>query len=295
MRTIRKLTLLSVALLLTVFMSVQVFAATIYQQDGYSYTDMEEANLISLCGWDNRSTDLVVPDSIGRYYFGEIANYGLQENTGFTSLDMTQATNLRRIGLYAFYCCEGISGEVIVPFRVKEIGMSAFERCSGIESLKLYASVKTIPTQMCYSCSALSKLELPSNLERIENLAFANCGSLTKVTIPRTVSYISPSAFSNDTKLSLRVYNNSYAMQYAIDHGFDYDVIDPLKGDFDGDGFVTVNDATYIQMNDVGMSLSFTVDKHALKRGEVTGDGEVDVRDATMIQMKLANMISSFD
>lgn len=61
----------------------------------------------------------------------------------------------------------------------------------------------------------------------------------------------------------------------------------PLLGDVDGDGEVSVIDATYIQRSLAGITIPFEIDKAI---GDVDGDGDVTITDATYIQRFLANL-----
>ena len=64
--------------------------------------------------------------------------------------------------------------------------------------------------------------------------------------------------------------------------------IDNILGDVDGDGFVTVADAAYIQRMTADMDIPFYVEKDIC---DVDGDGEVTLLDATYIQSWLAEII----
>ena len=233
-----------------------------------------------------------VPRTLSDSLVVSMGDHCFMNNTEVTSV--VTSPPLWTIGEYSFIDCTSLES-IFLNYALKTIEAGAFSGTSALKDVNLQDTVVTEIKANTFLNSGIEDIELPETCTKIGHNAFAQCLSLGRIKIPATVTEIADTAFKGSENAVIECYNNSYAMRYAIDHGIDYDVIDPLKGDFDGDGFVTVNDATYIQMNDVGMSLSFTVDKHALKRGEVTGDGEVDVRDATMIQMKLANMISSFD
>ena len=60
-------------------------AETIYIYKGYSY-HMLDNNNIALCGWDNSSPDLVIPDELDGSIFTEVSNFALRDNTEITSL-----------------------------------------------------------------------------------------------------------------------------------------------------------------------------------------------------------------
>ena len=60
-----------------------------------------------------------------------------------------------------------------------------------------------------------------------------------------------------------------------------------LYGDTDGDGNVTILDATAIQRHLAAIDI---LDEAALERGMVTGGSELTILDATAIQRKLASL-----
>ena len=280
----KKIKILSVIISVLMLLSVCVFsgyADTIYQQDGYSYTDYGY-NTISICGWDNRTPELMIPNKIADFYVANISDYGLRGNQGITSLDMSETTNLRRIGLYAFADCSELSGEVVFPLRITEIGQSAFENCVSLESVVIYSNIETIKRQTFYNCSFLNKVELPSSVKTIEDLAFSNCNRLREVTIPSTVTEISKSAFRNDYNLIIKCETDSYAHQYAVDNSFPYILLDgPKTGDVNGDGMVDILDSTEIQKY-AAESTEFTPEQFEL--GDINKDGYCDVIDALLVQ-----------
>ena len=100
-----------------------VSAKTIYELYGYSYTILNNTSL-SLCGWDNSSPELIVPDAIMGRYFTEIESRAFQGNTEITSLDLTQTSRLNFIGFYTFEGCSNISSDLIIPETVTTIILS---------------------------------------------------------------------------------------------------------------------------------------------------------------------------
>ena len=99
---------------------------------------------------------------------------------------------------------------------------------------------------------------------------------------------ISPVAFSNDPNLILGVWYGSYAHQYAIDNNIRYTLLDGVKlGDVDGDGDITITDATAIQRYLAELE---TLDAIHLYAADANEDKEVDIADATAIQMAVAKI-----
>ena len=61
-----------------------------------------------------------------------------------------------------------------------------------------------------------------------------------------------------------------------------------LLGDADGDGEVTIVDATYIQRYVTKLTVPFT--EAQMLKGDIDGDGEVTVVDATFVQRYATRM-----
>lgn len=99
----------------------------------------------------------------------------------------------------------------------------------GVQSVVINNGVTGIGEWAFADCWGLTSVSLPDSLTSIGYCAFYNCDSLTRVTIPKSVTDISYTVFtheySNLSGLVLRVYDGSYAMQYAIDHWIEYEII----------------------------------------------------------------------
>ena len=61
-----------------------------------------------------------------------------------------------------------------------------------------------------------------------------------------------------------------------------------LPGDADGDGKVTISDATTVQKH---VAQIITLEGNLLKAADANGDGKVDISDATQIQKYIAQII----
>ena len=105
---------------------------------------------------------------------------------------------------------EYYTGDIVVPaavehdgksYTVTSIGLRAFVFCSGMTSIQLPSTIKTIEPGAFMNCRGLTYIELPKGLESIGNLAFVACENLETVTIPSTVQDIGYMAFSQNFKL----------------------------------------------------------------------------------------------
>lgn len=286
MKKIKK-TIISVILtaILLSLGALNVFADTVYVYNGYSFT-MLDNQYISICGWNNSSENFVVPAQLDGSYVKEIADLGLRGNEAITSVDFSSAIYMTRIGNLAFKGCSNVAGTVSVPARITDVGISAFQECSSIESFNYYAVCDTVPIQCCYMCSSLKNVVLSDNVTAVEKLAFANCDALESVRIPRSVTSINVSAFSNSSNAVLSVFYGTYAHQYAMDNNIAYVLLDGVKlGDADGDGVVTINDVTAIQQHVADMKYLEGIYLYA---ADVNRDGVTNISDATDLQRFLA-------
>lgn len=123
---------------------------------------------------------------------------------GFVSNDST-AVQVEPISKTEYY-----TGDIVVPatvehdgksYNVTAIGMHAFTFSSGMTSIELPSSIKTIEPGAFMNCYGLTSIDLPEGLESIGNLAFVACENLETVTIPSTVQDIGYMAFNMNSKL----------------------------------------------------------------------------------------------
>ena len=116
-----------------------------------------------------------------------------EECTGFTGLVLPES--LRIIGGGSgggcFAYCTGLTGELVIPDKVKEIGYGAFYDCNGLTGeLHLPDSLQSIGSGAFAYCSGLTgRLVFPDALETIGNEAFAGCSGFSDVELHHQVFY----------------------------------------------------------------------------------------------------------
>lgn len=285
MKRIKTICLSIISLILVVISCICVYAETIYEYYGYSYVIVDNKSL-SLVGWDYRTPELIIPDSINGRSVTSIVSGAFEGNNELTALDFSKTNSLNRIGAYAFQDCNGINQPLVLSESITEIENRAFQGCSSIPSVTINSTVTTIPNQCFNNCTSLVNAELPEGVERINAWAFANCTSLEYVNIPSTVSFISDYAFNGDSTLTLGVWYGTAGYDYAIVQNIPYVLLDGIKlGDVSGDGSVNINDVTTIQRYLAELE---TLEGIYLHAADANQDGTVDISDATIIQMYLA-------
>lgn len=204
----------------------------------------------------------------------------------------------------------------------KSISDSAFRDCSGLNSISIPESVISIGRQTFYNCTNLSSITIdkknpiydsrnncnaiiksanneliqgcyttviPDSVTSIGAEAFSNCTRLTDITIPDSVTSIGNFAFSGCENLTIYAPKGSYAETYAKENGFAFVAIDDTPsvtiGDIDGDGNITISDATAIQRY---LAEMITLSPDQLIAADTDGNGEVTINDATQLQKYLA-------
>ena len=104
----------------------------------------------------------------------------------------------------AFFNNNSLTGDLVIPNSVKEIGYQAFYGCTGFNgSLTLSSKLGKIGQYAFYGCTGFTgSLKLPSSLTEIGIGAFMNCKYFTSLELPNTLSVIPEEAFHNCTSLS---------------------------------------------------------------------------------------------
>ena len=111
---------------------------------------------------------------------------------------------ITKIPAYAFYKCKNLTGDLVIPNSVKEIGNSAFYNCTGFNgTLTLSNKLETIGRSAFLGCSEFKgSLILPNSLTTIGELAFQKCEGFTELTLPNALSVIPDQAFYGCKSLS---------------------------------------------------------------------------------------------
>ncbi len=106
------------------------------------------------------------------------------------------------------------------------IADSAFFYCTSLTSVTIPNSVTSIGKNAFEHCESLTSVSIGDSVTSIGYAAFAFCISLTSVTISETVTSIGDYAFE-DCSVTVKCYENSYAHTYAVNNGFEYELMTP--------------------------------------------------------------------
>ena len=97
----------------------------------------------------------------------------------------------------AFFKCKNLTGDLVIPNSVKEIGNSAFDSCTGFNgTLTLSNKLETIGRYAFNNCSGFTgSLILPNSLTTIGKTAFFGCKGFQDLTLSKALSVIPEEAF----------------------------------------------------------------------------------------------------
>ena len=100
------------------------------------------------------------------------------------------------IAQYAFYKCTGLTS-LVIPNTVRSVGDYSFYACSCLMSVSIPNSVTDIGRSAFLGCSRLTSVTIPNSVTNIGNSAFSGCSGLTSVTIPSSITSIDNAVFSD--------------------------------------------------------------------------------------------------
>ena len=107
-------------------------------------------------------------------------------------------------------------------FAVKNNQLVAYKGES--ENPQIPSGVTSIGANSFKDNGTVKTVELPNSVSSIFSGAFSNCSSLERIVVPHTVTTIAPDAF-NGTNATIVCYANSYAHQYAVEKGMNFQLI----------------------------------------------------------------------
>ena len=198
----------------------------------------------------------------------------------------------------AFADCRNIVS-VIIADTVTTVCEGASANCKDLENVRYSYSATEISDSAFYGCTSLVSFTIPESVEIIGEKAFFGCTEFNRVTIPASVTEIGAQAlsyYSNEAgelckieDLTICGYIGSEAHKYAKENEINFEYFDDvLIGDADGNGYITIIDATTVQLY---IAQSITLDELRLFCADANEDGDVNVMDVTRIQMMIAKLV----
>ncbi len=250
-------------------------------------------------------TDVVLPQTLTSIGNSAFAFCGMLD-------EISIPDNVTTLGSNLFEKCVKLS-KITLPDKLKAIPSDFAANCWELDDLVIPNSVNSISARSFLNCSKLNNITMSDNITEIGRYAFSNCTSLTEFIVPSSVTKLDSAVFSGCTSLlectilnsnivfsgarhfelcsdDLTVYGflNSTTQKYCDDNNISFAVAENtlrIKGDADNDGYITVLDATAIQLHVAQKKL---LDNDSLIFADADKDGLVTVLDATAIQLHVA-------
>ena len=146
-------------------------------------------------------TTLVLPDRLKKIGGSTGGGEGAFSSCSNLSGSLILPEGLEEIGPASFHNCVSLNGQLRLPSTLKRIGQEkgytgywdgAFAFCGFVSELILPESLVEIGMGTFYDCKGLyGEIKLPSRLEKIGESAFHGCVNLTgSITIPQTITNI---------------------------------------------------------------------------------------------------------
>lgn len=113
------------------------------------------------------------------------------------------------------------NGTLTFPLGTKSIQSKAYRENLDIKDIEFPTTLEGIGSYAFEYCAYIdADLVLPDGLKTVGKEAFYRCINTRRITVPASVTSIGDYAFSKNT--SLVVVENSYAHQWAVDNGYDF-------------------------------------------------------------------------
>ena len=180
-----------------------------------------EAMLVKDSKYSNLST-VTIPDRVvsdGQFYFViAVQNNAFIDCTRISG-DLVLPRNLRQIGESAFEGCYGIAS-VNIPASLETIGANAFNKCSSLEKVNItdltawckitfqgYSSANplSLAKHLYLNEEEIVDLVIPEGIEKLNFAVFYNGVSIKSISIPLSVKSIADYAFSNTGISEIRI------------------------------------------------------------------------------------------
>ena len=127
------------------------------------------------------------------------------------------------------------ANEYIVPNTVHYIKSVSFYQNVFLKKLKFSGKLYEVILDAVYT---LEEVEYPVITNHPSDYVVRYCPSLKKIIVGKEVNFMPENEFSELSNVTLYVYNNSYALDWAKEHGFAYEIMEepPIEKDLVDEG-----------------------------------------------------------
>lgn len=179
----------------------------------WSFEKLNENNIM-ITSYKGNSTNITVPDHIGKYTVTEI---------GRNFLNVRNCSNRRHF-------VSSVTS-ISLPKTLETIHEHAFYDCKSLEAIDIPESVRKISDFAFCNCEKLTSVTLPKSLESLGAFVFNECHSLETLNIPGSVkdvnclehalNCLSELILNEGTEtLTIDIYHNIHSFDIYLPHSF---------------------------------------------------------------------------
>lgn len=217
---------LSLAMLLTLLPTTAFAAGDItynQKQDGYTYGINHTKGYSFIDTYTGTEENVEIPETLGGYPVKRLTKCSFQQAKNMVSVQIP--ASVTEIGEGAFSDLKNLKNVTFAPeSKLETIVRTAFSG-SGVTTIELPDSLKTIGYGAFMNCHGLKSMTIPSGVETIGESAFINCRYLETISIPASVTSIGKSVFDSCSNLQTIKYAGTKeewdALTKDIDLGMD--------------------------------------------------------------------------
>ncbi len=174
-----------------------------------------------LKGGQTPSGTLVIPADVT-----EIAREAFKNRTDLQAVDFSSCTRLTKIGAEAFFGCTGLQS-LRLPASLKTLEYCVFFGCTEINgTVVLPANLETIGDGAFYLCSNVDGFDFSkcTKLSSIGSITFAKCTKITEMNLPASLKTIKGDAFDDCPELTeLTVHSDNKSLKSKNNIIYTYD------------------------------------------------------------------------
>lgn len=100
-----------------------------------------------------------------------------------------------------------LNGDLVLSSEISEVGESAFYEQTGLTSIFIPNTVKSLNSSCFYKCTSLINIDIPDGVTTIGDTCFAFCSSLENIKIGKSIQNIGNGAFSYCYNIKKIYYN----------------------------------------------------------------------------------------
>lgn len=240
--------------------------------DGFKYRVKDDGKTAAIFDFEGKNdvTSITFP--------GTVSYKGVNLPTGICNYALSENTNIK---------------EVVFSEGAEKLFPNTFSK-SAIEKVVFPKSFKKISDRAFAGCSSLKEVVINSDVE-LGRYAFLNCTALENLyCYAENINFDDAFKNFNAENLTIHGYPGSTAEAFATSNNVKFvpldkpvEYIDVMLGDADGNGRISIIDATLIQKHIA--KLGEIASQEAQLAADVNGDKRISVLDATFIQKHLAN------